>query len=290
MAPRIIRTRRVSTAALTGHHGFITARIRGLDEAAAELDQRNTEWDTQIQQRAQAAGSNLQARLQAATAAAYHRSGTGRFSRGLRVRVIQKKSSGTTLGSATIQVYATDYRETQFLTNIGNAGYFEQFPVAEYMIFAKGGTRVLGGSIVTNRLRVPRRTSLTQALLGNARLRASYPNNDRRRKEVLDTVFGDPHEASRGGGSGSGFVRFLGKTAGNAVPRNQIYFYPLHVTHPGFERDVVAEVIEDQAARLRGEMISGTVAVWSKTSRGISLRPASVSRTGGPPPSGPGRL
>jgi hypothetical protein len=274
------------TAQALGRGQFLTAKLYGLDQALIELDARNRAWDKGIQEKSKAAAVYLQARLQSAAAAEYRRAATGRFARGIRVRVIQKRSSGTQLGSALLQVYALQYRETQFLTNLGEGGYFDApNPVLEYPIFAKKGTRVINGTVVQNRLRVPRRGLI-----------AEFPDNDKRKKEVLYTIFGDPHERSRGGGAHSGALTFASGMTGRrgrqhgVVPRNMVYFYPLHVNHPGFERDVVKEVVEDEAGKLRNELISGTVAIWTKTSRGIELRPASVEATGTPPPSGPGRL
>ena len=212
--------------------------------------------------------AQIQTRLQAAATAQYNKAATGRFARGIRATVKRFKSP-TGEGHAII-VSTINYRETNFLTNIGGSGYFKEFPVGPYRIFAKGAE---GSDSFVNTLtgRVTRRNDREAVRIARgfaiSRLKVPKPGiffraarKPGRGGGESREIAGFPHDADLGSPIAGGGGAY---TLGNA----NAFFYPLWVNHPGFGRDVVSEVALQEGALYQEETLGLVVGEISERSR-----------------------
>lgn len=186
----------------------------------------------------------LQTELRTKAALAYKRASTGRFARGLSVHV-QKVKKG-----AQLRVTMINYRESRFLTNLGDQGFFKfGYPVPEYRIYAKGAE----GLDFSLNVRTGRVTARSGKL---AMKRAGWYGDVGRlkvpKKNVAMEAF---RQEGRGGGESVRPVK-IGKK-GSRTPfdftrthKSSAFFYPLWVDHPGFHEDVVSEVVEKAHAKI----------------------------------------
>lgn len=195
--------------------------------------------------------AEIQTRMQEAALIQYSKSGTGRFARGIHAKVSQSKQ--TNVSETVIRVTSVNYRESKFLTNIGDSGYFKiGYPIEPYTIWAKGAEGAaeevpigVNPYTKTNYKRVSR-------LRGVGRLKVPRA--------------GAFFVAARKPGRGGGESRFLRGLGANVTPEQVAsgtagFFYPLKVEHPGFKRDVISNIAQEEQEKF----ISGARGVVSRS-------------------------
>ena len=253
--PKITNLPSVSKPSATRVRGgnLVTAQIRGVKETEEELRALRQRVGTRLIDIPEKRAASIQARLQGAIAAAYHRAATGRMARGIRARVTKTGAPGERVTSV-IRISMMNYREARFLTNIGGGGYFKDFPIRPYRIFAKGvepftitdrGTNFLVNPHTGRRsIKHTRKTIGVIKQAGVGRLKVP-------RRGAFIT-------AARKPGRGGGESRIINDVLGPAEPgeSSAFFFYPLWVDHPGFDRDVISEVALDEGARYQDEVLT----------------------------------
>lgn len=261
--------------------GKVVMTVRGVKESAAELAALRVRATGRILSDSDQRAASVQARLRAAILAAYHRADTGRMARGIRATVQKVGAPGGKVQTV-IRITMQNYREARFLTNIGGGGYFKDFPVPGYRIYAKGaegfdrtidpanfGKRSRGISQVKGRRAAMLARSQTQARLKVPRASAFFT-------------------AARQPGRGGGESRIINDILGPIQPGDQqshFFFYPLWVNHPGFPRDVISEVAIDEGARFKAETLRAATlshgelrTISSVASRDIPIHEISLKR------------
>jgi hypothetical protein len=193
----------------------------------------------------------IQQRLRAAVLGAYNKASTGRLGRGIFAKALK---TGTADGGVqtVIRVTMFNYREANFLTNLGGRGYFQRFPVGPYRIFAQGvegALSLLAPFRKKNSLRSSRKTLSIVKQHGVGRLKVP-------RRSSFFT-------AGRAQGRGGGESRIIGDTLGPAGDdrASHFFFYPLWVNHPGFAEDVISAVALEEGARFTTEIRDRVAAV-----------------------------
>lgn len=194
----------------------------------------------------------IQQRLRAAVLGAYTKAATGRMSRGIFATATKTGSPDGGVQTV-IRVTMFNYREANFITNLGGRGYFSRFPVGPYRIFAQGveGTMALLAPMrQRNSIRSSRKTVSLVKDHGVGRLKVP-------RRSAFFT-------ASRAPGRGGGESRQIGDLLGprEGEPLGAFFFYPLWVNHPGFPEDVITKVALEEGARFTKE-VEGEVAAVS---------------------------
>jgi hypothetical protein len=210
--------------------------------------------------------SVIQQRLRAAVLGAYNRASTGRLGRGIFAKATK---TGTPEGGVqtVIRVTMFNYREANFLTNLGGRGYFQRFPVGPYRIFAQGvegALSLLAPSRKKNTLRSSRKTLSIVREHEVGRLKVPRKSS----------FFTSGRAPGRGGaesrrigdiGGSADFTPFQGpfihpgnRTADRA---GHFFFYPLWVNHPGFSEDVISLVALEEGARFTTEIKDKVAAV-----------------------------
>jgi hypothetical protein len=194
----------------------------------------------------------IQQKLRAAVLGAYTKAATGRMSRGIF-------ATATKVGSpeggvqTVIRVTMFNYREANFITNLGGRGYFSRFPVGPYRIFAQGveGTlSLLAPMRKRNSIRSSRKTLSIVKEHGVGRLKVPRRS----------AFFSASRAPGRGGGESRNIGDILGPREGE--PLGAFFFYPLWVNHPGFPEDVITQVALEEGARFTQE-VPGEVAAVS---------------------------
>lgn len=179
--------------------------------------------------------SAIQERIRKAMLIEYTQ-GTGRAARGVFARVSKSKMGDS--DQVVIRITNTNYREMNFLTNIGGSGYFKSFPVGPYRIFAKGAQeRLERVNSATGEVSLVAKSTLRQ-VRGKIKHRLKIP-----KEGVLIQGVRGP------GGSESRVARGIpvDATLQNFQNVSQ-FFYPLWVNHPGFQRDVISEIALQEGA------------------------------------------
>ena len=255
----------------------ITQNMIGVDETAKALKGARTRAGGAILNDADRRAAQIQARLRAAVLATYTKSDTGRMSRGI-FATAQKQGTADGKIETIIRISMTNYREANYLTNIGGSGYFKRFPVEAYTIFAKGihkeervgfikskrSSAHFAAKDSVGRLKVPRRGAFFVAQRG------------------------------RGGGESRVIHDVLGPASAGDNP-SSFFFYPLWVNHPGFPVDIISQVAANEGARFQEEIVDSVGATIQsgrqltvstviphtgveRTGAGIRTRPTSVYR------------
>ena len=193
----------------------------------------------------------IQARLRAVVLGAYTRAATGRMARGIFANTTK---TGTPDGGiqTVIRVSMFNYREANFITHLGGGGYFSQFPVGPYRIFAQGvegALAFMAPSRKNNSLRSSRKS--ISIIKSHEVGRLKVP-----RRSAFFT-------ASRAPGRGGGESRVIGDILGpsSGEPKGTFFFYPLWVNHPGFAEDVITQVALEEGARFTTETRDKVAAV-----------------------------
>jgi len=213
--------------------------IRNADGVAQSLYTMNEDFVDGVRQIVQEHARKLKMRLQIETKAAYYKAATGRFSRGLNTQVtIEKSGQGAT---ATIRVSAIEYRENKFLSEL-----FGGLPPPNrpYLIFARGLDNPF--DLIQDPIGAKSRRRLARRLAGQAGShRLKVPVNQ------YSTIVHPNQRESRVANptSGTSFLK------GSEPNTSQDFYYPLWVTHPGFERDVVLDVDTDEATSWMNEQL-----------------------------------
>ena len=232
--------------------------------------------------------------LKRTTAAAYQLASTGRVARGWRWQVIKSHSS-----SVTMRIHNLNYREMQYITNVGGGGHFKAFPVGKYDITAKPGSR----------LRVPRREGAWELISGSrsrvqrAELRfvqkvlgrsgryqakgkilkrwnykpqsgyiSYFPGGDKRRRELL---------APREYGTTGEYEAAMAEQHKPLIERkgdllSTAFVYPQVVSHPGFEFDVISATIQQGVEQTVAQLRNRVYTVWRPGGTGGSPLGASI--------------
>lgn len=232
------------------NHIRVTRFTTGIKTAIQATDNMSAAAGLGIEKRAQAFADTLRTALRSAATEAY-RSGTGRFARGLNVRVKIKRGGTTRDTQAIVEVMVPGYRESRFLTNLGNQGRFKEFPVAPYWIYARGATKLevthsfhepltgKNAAALRARLKRSKRVGRLKIPLSEIGLISRAPAG-KRKETILEPGF--PLEP--GMAASSQFV------------------YPLQVHHPGFPRDVVSEVTYALGGEYEEATINGVKEVF----------------------------
>ena len=173
---------------------------------------------------------------------AYTKAATGRFSRGIFAKVAKSQEGDTS--RSVIRITMVNYRESVFLTNIGGTGYFD-YPTGEYKIWAKGAREVASRINAKTQTEEYSKSSIMRAkrVAGVGRLKVP------RRGKFFT--------AARQPGRGGGESRIINDSAGPAAAgtaQRKLFFYPLVVTHPGFDRDPISEVAAIEIEKYKTQM------------------------------------
>jgi hypothetical protein len=190
-------------------------------------------------------------RLRAAVLGAYNKAATGRLGRGIFAKATK---TGTPEGGiqTVVRVTMFNYREANFLTNLGGRGYFQRFPVGPYRIFAQGvegALALLAPFRKRNTLRSSRKTLSIVREHGVGRLKVP-------RKSSFFTAGRSP---GRGGAESRTIGDILGPAGNDRA--SHFFFYPLWVNHPGFAEDVISQVALEEGARFTTETRDKVAAV-----------------------------
>lgn len=231
--------------------GQTRVQMRGLQEARAELASLRTRVGSKVFSDPDERAMSIQTRLQRAVFEAYNKSATGRMARGIRAKVTKIGAPGGKVETI-IRITMFNYRESRFLTNIGGGGYFKEYPVPPYTIFAKGA----GFDKNITPTGFGRRGRGTQELTDKSKVRIATSQATSRLKVPRRGSF---FTAGRQPGRGGGESRFINDVLGRADPgdrQSSFFFYPLWVNHPGFSRDVISEVASEEGARFQTEIVS----------------------------------
>lgn len=218
--------------------------------------------NTQILSEPDRRASEIQTILRAAVGGAYNRASTGRLARGIFAKANKVGSpDGKSIETAVV-VTALNYRELAFVTNLAGEGYFKQFPVAPYTIFAKGvGDKLLDSTGVHGAL--TGRKAVKFAKRGGGIGRLKIPRRF--------AFFTAERQQGRGGGETrvindqfgpADFSKRVGNVGVDA--KKDFFFYPLWVHHPGFEEDVISDVARAEGARFTSETTDKTLLAWSE--------------------------
>lgn len=216
-------------------------------EIAAVARELRTRVGTTILSDADQRADAIQTRLRAAILGTYTKAATGRMSRGIFAKATK---TGTPEGGiqTVIRVTMFNYREANFITNLGGRGYFQRFPVGPYRIFAKGAEGVLdfvSSFRKKNTIRSGRQTIAIVKNIGVGRLKVPRKS----------TIFTASRQPGRGGGESRGVPDMqIGERGAN-------FFYPLWVNHPGFPEDVISQVALEEGARFTAEIKDKVAAV-----------------------------
>jgi len=190
----------------------------------------------------------IQARLRTATALAYNKAATGRMARGIFAKVNKVGSADGRGVETAIVVTMFNYRETNYLTNLGGDGYFKVFPVGPYRIFAQGaeGLDDLRNPATGRRSKTSARKAIGLALGVEGVGRLKVPRST--------AFFTAGREQGRGGGERRTINDVLGPAASGDL-QSAFFFYPLWINHPGFTQDVISDVALDEGARFKSEVV-----------------------------------
>lgn len=246
--------------------------ISDTGKVTQSIQRMSDDFDKKLVKRARDRADSLRVKLRLATAAAYTKSGTGRFSRGLNTKLIVSTGGGRT--TATIQATMIQYRESEFLTEFGGRG---GPPRAPYYIFAKGAHNIFDTTHAKEfgkqrfgpqgeKLRNP----WFRAVASIARKKTGH-----RLQVPLQGYIGI---STRSGRERRQAINGPAK-AGDPFGR---FYYPLWVRHPGFPMgDVVLDTIASAAEQFKEEAIADAVVSFNpaKASSGISFTGATVVKT-----------
>lgn len=246
-----------------GAGGYVLVRTNSA-EAARKLATIRLSRDPQLLRDSQDRAQFIEAKMRAAALAQYHKTGTGRFARSIRASVSQSTSGDRS--ETIIKVSAGNFRETKFLTNIGGAGFFRRFkyPVAPYDIWARGARRVAEETPVG--VGVGTRSNL-QRTMRNTRVG--------RLKVPRASAFFTSSRGSRGGGERRVINDALGPMD-QGDRAGAFFFYPIRVTHPGFERDVISDIAQEEGAQYITYMMNTVGRAYSGSSDEVSNRGMAV--------------
>lgn len=224
--------------------GYVIMRTSGLKQAQETAKAIPRRVKQSLEVHAEERAGRLQATLQAALTAEYSKSGTGRFARSIKVRVV--KGTGRGGGPSTsLQIYQSQtYRENRFLTNLGNFKGFT-FPYGPYRIYAKGAQAL---------------ADMSASEFGSGRVLARHIRKAGGTARLKVPRSGRFFTAGRKPGRGGGESRFINDALGPMEPGDRLgsfFFYPLWVTHPGFRRDLLSEIAIREGSQYTREVVGG---------------------------------
>lgn len=267
---RTIRGSAQPSKVARGGHLRVWRRTSGIKSSIETLHNQTAGASKEIEQRAKDFSDTLKSVLKIETQRAYVR-GTGRFSRGINTRVKVKRGSGRQPTTAIVEVMVPNYRESRFLTNIGNQGRFKSFPVEDYWIFARGARDLL----VTHQLTDE---PMTKKQVRSLKARIARRKRVGRLKVPLSQI-GLISRALPGRRRETEL--FPGVPLEPGLSPSSQFVYPLEVHHPGFPRDVVSEVTFALGGQYTEGMIFGMRDVF--VSKRIPFTEATVQKAGEEP-------
>lgn len=214
--------------------GYVIIRTNA-GAARMELAQVRSRMPADLLSAAEQRGANIQARMRGAALIQYNKASTGRFGRGINVRVSKSKEGDK--DTTVLRVTAMNYREANFLTNIGGSGYFKRFPVGPYTIWASGARDA--SEIVNSELGIIgyRKPKIVQRLEGVGRLKVPRKGK----------FFSAARQPGRGGGESRTINNARGPIQAGDKQKD-FFFYPIKVEHPGFGRDFISEIAQEEGA------------------------------------------
>lgn len=246
--------------------------VSNTQQTTTDVQRLSDNFEKAIVKRAQDRAASLRTKLRSRTEAAYAKTGTGRFSRGLNARVVVE--GGGTNTKATIFATMVTYRENRFLTELAGVG---PPPTSPYYIFARG-LRDLFDTRLTSKLGKqyfgPQgeklRNSWFRLTLGFARKQTSH-----RLKVPAQGLISIPTRSGR-----ERRQAIMGPALGSDLTGR--FYYPLWVKHPGFAKqgDVVLETILEAAAQMKEEVLADAVVSFNpaKPEAGITFTGSRVRR------------
>jgi hypothetical protein len=191
-------------------------------------------------QNAEDRARRIQERMRREMLMEYH-TGTGRAARGVFAKVSKSKQGDRQ--DIVIRVTTFNYREMNFITNLGNRGYFsaQPYPIAPYRIWAKGAEERFEriNSATGERRLLKSKNSILQARRDKGVGRLKVPKEG----TFFTSVKG------RGGVESRKLSGFPSDLTHENAQTNTGFFYPLWVDHPGFKRDVLSDIAREEGAK-----------------------------------------